>query len=105
MFIKYNEYDLLELFESEPASIADDPEAGEFIYTYKDNQNFKLILTLDVYQLTCSLDITYKDFGVFTGVFQNVTSIKKVENFMVVSIGEEERIKVKFTKQVGVELL
>ncbi|MGX1081372.1 hypothetical protein RKD51_002509 [Bacillus sp. SLBN-57] len=47
MFIKYNEYDLLELFESEPVSIADDPEAGELIYTFKDNQNFKLILTLD----------------------------------------------------------
>ncbi|WP_195382481.1 hypothetical protein [Bacillus licheniformis] len=105
MFIKYNEYDLLELFESEPVSIADDPEASELIYTFKDNQNFKLILTLDVYQLTCSLDITYKDFLVFTGVFQNITSIKKVEDFMVISIGEEKRIKVKFTKQIGVELL
>ncbi|MCY7801532.1 hypothetical protein MOB49_02835 [Bacillus haynesii] len=105
MFIKYNEYDLLELFESEPVSIADDPEAGELVYTFKDNQNFKLILTLDVYQLTCSLDITYKDFSVFTGVFHNVTSIKKIEDFMVVSIEEEERIKVKFTKQIGVELL
>ncbi|OJT58602.1 hypothetical protein [Bacillus licheniformis] len=105
MFIKYNEYDLLELFESEPVNIADDPEAGELIYTFKDNQNFKLILTLDVYQLTCSLDITYKDFLVFTGVFQNITSIKKVEDFMVISIGEEKRIKVKFTKQIGVELL
>ncbi|NPC94029.1 hypothetical protein HOO54_17845 [Bacillus sp. WMMC1349] len=105
MFIKYDEYDLLELFESEPVSIADDPRAGEFIYTYKDNQNFKLILTLDVYQLTCSIDITYNDFTVFSGDFQNVTNIKKVENFMIINIGEEERIKVKFTKQVGVELL
>ncbi|PAD77184.1 hypothetical protein CHH63_06975, partial [Bacillus licheniformis] len=50
-------------------------------------------------------DITYKDFLVFTGVFQNITSIKKVEDFMVISIGEEKRIKVKFTKQIGVELL
>ncbi|MDA7028017.1 hypothetical protein PJ311_15700 [Bacillus sp. CLL-7-23] len=105
MFIKYDEYELLELFESEPDSIADDPDAGILIYSYKDNQDFELILTLDVYQLTCSLGITYKDFIVFSADFQNVTSIKKVENFLVISIGEEEKIKVKFTKQVGVELL
>ncbi|MED1739327.1 hypothetical protein P4U97_07435 [Bacillus swezeyi] len=105
MFIKYDEYDLLELFESEPVSIADELDAGELIYTYKDNQNFKLILTMDVYQQTCSLSMTYNDFIVFSGDFKGVTSIKKVENAMIICIEEEERIRVKFSMQVGVELL
>lgn len=105
MFIKYDEYDLLELFQKEPVSITGDLDAGELIYSYKDNQNFKLILTMDVYKQTCSLSITYNDFIVFTGDFNNVTSIKKIDKDMVINIGEEERIKVKFSKQVGVELL
>ncbi|BAK15746.1 hypothetical protein SSIL_1323 [Solibacillus silvestris StLB046] len=45
MFIKYDEYDLLELFQSEPVSISGNIDDGELIYTYKDDQNFKVILT------------------------------------------------------------
>ncbi|MES9689210.1 hypothetical protein ABWK31_17400, partial [Bacillus sp. JJ353] len=70
MFIKYNEYDLLELFENEPVIITHQ-DAGEFNYTYEDNQNFKLILTLEVYQKTCGLSITYNDCIVFAGDFIN----------------------------------
>ena len=55
MFIKYDEYELLELFLSKPVSIADDLAAGELIYSYKDNKIFKLVLTMDVYRQTCSL--------------------------------------------------
>ncbi|SFJ73663.1 MULTISPECIES: hypothetical protein [unclassified Bacillus (in: firmicutes)] len=105
MFIKYDEYELLELFLSEPVSIADHLEAGEFIYSYKDNKNFKLILTMDVYGQTCSVSITYDDFIVFAGDFKNVTSIKKIENDMIISVSNHERLKIKFSKQVGVELL
>ena len=105
MFIKYNEYDLLELFQSEPASITGNIDDGELIYIYKDDQKFKVILKLDVYKQTSSLSITFNDFTVFTGDFNNVTSIKKADKAMVINVGEEEKIKVKFYKQVGVELL
>lgn len=89
----------------EPISIVDDIEAGEFIYSYRDNKNFRVILTMDVYKQACSLSVTYNDFTVFSGDFKEVTSIKKVENDMIISINDDERIKVKFLKQVGVELL
>lgn len=105
MFIKYDEYELLELFQSEPVSITGNIDDGELIYTYKDDQNFKVILTLDVYQQTCSLSITFNDSIVFTGDLNNVTSIKKDDKVMVINVGEEEKLKVKFYKQVGVELL
>ncbi len=43
---------------------------------------------------------------VFTGDFNNVTSIKKDDKALVMNVGgEEERLKVKFYKQVRVELL
>jgi len=105
MFIKYDEYDLLELFQSEPVSITGNLDDGALIYTYKDDQNFKVILTLDVYQQTSCLSITFNDAIVFTGDFNNVTSIKKDDKVMVINVGEEEKLKVKFYKQVGVELL
>ncbi|MDG5471438.1 hypothetical protein P6709_06740 [Jeotgalibacillus sp. ET6] len=105
MFIKYDEYDLIELFQSEPVSITGNLDDGVLIYTYKDDYNFKVILTLDVYEQTSSLSITFKDSIVFSANFSNVTSIKKVDETMVMVVGAEERIKVKFYKQVGVELL
>ncbi|ADC49261.1 hypothetical protein BpOF4_05995 [Alkalihalophilus pseudofirmus OF4] len=105
MSIKYDEYDLLELFQSEPVSISGNIDDGELIYTYKDDQNFKLILTLDVYKQAISLGITFNDSIVFTGDFNNVTNIIKDDDAMVLYVGEEKRVKVKFYKQVGVELL
>ena len=105
MFIKYDEYDLLELFQSEPVSISGNIDDGELIYTYKDDQNFKVILTLDVYQQTSSLTITFNDSIVFTGDLNNVSSIKKDGKVMVINVGGDEKLKVKFYKQVGVELL
>lgn len=103
-FIKYNENDLLELFQSEPVCIFGNIDAGGLIYTYKDNRNFKVILSLDVYKQSISLSITYKDLNVFTGEFLNVTSITKTEESMLVKVNNEDKLEVKFSNQVGVEL-
>jgi len=105
VFIKYDEYDLLELFQSEPVSISGNLDDGELMYAYTDNQNFNVILTLDVYQQTCSLSITFHDAIVFTGDFKNVTNLRRYDKDMVMSVGNEEVLKVKFYEQVGVELL
>ncbi|MGX9290925.1 hypothetical protein ACSLGF_06800 [Bacillus sp. A015] len=105
MFIKYDEYDLLELFQSEPVSITGNLDDGELIYTYKDDLNFKLILSLDVYKQTSSISITFNDFVVFSGEFSHVTSIKKHDRTLIMYVKEEERLKVKFYNQVGAELI
>lgn len=97
MFIKYN--------ENEPVIITH-KDAGEFIYAYKELQHFKLIFTLEVYQKTCSLSITYNDYIIFAGAFINVTRIKKADKHsIVIFVENEEKVRVKFSIQVGLELL
>lgn len=106
MFIEYDELDLLELFEGEPASITGNKKDGKLIYTYKDEQNFQLVLTLNTYAKTIRLSITYNDFIVFEGDFADVTSItKKDDRAMIIHVNKEPILKVKFYQQVGVELL
>lgn len=105
-FIKYNENDLLELFHSDPVCIFGNIDAGGLIYTYKDNHNFKIILSLDVYQQSINLSITYNDLNVFTGELLNVTSITKTEEeSMLVKVNNEKKLEVRFSNQVGVVLL
>lgn len=105
MYIKYNEYDLLELFESKPISITGSIEDGQLIYSYEDNQNFKVILTLDLYKQTSAVGVTYNDSVVFSGEYNNVTSIKKSGEALIINVHEKETIKIKFHPQIGAELM
>ncbi|MCY8248149.1 hypothetical protein, partial [Bacillus inaquosorum] len=59
MFTTYNEYDLLELFESEPISVSSDPLAEVFMYSIQDMKGFKLILTMDVYAFQKSIQLIF----------------------------------------------
>ncbi|KML32053.1 hypothetical protein [Rossellomorea marisflavi] len=105
MFIEYSEYELLELFQSEPISITGNLDDGELMYMYEDDRNFKLIFILDVYKQTVSLSITFKDLLVFKGEFSNVTSMKIDDGILRVYTAGKENFKVIFSNQVGVELL
>ena len=60
MFIKYDEYELLELFESEPIAISD-KEAGMFIYTKTDKNSVKIVLSISVYERECILSLSLKE--------------------------------------------
>ncbi|WJV19381.1 hypothetical protein QU593_02415 [Rossellomorea marisflavi] len=105
MFIEYSEYELLELFQSEPISITGNLDDGELMYMYEDDRNFKLIFILDVYKQTVSLSITFKDLIVFKGEFSNVTSMKKDDGILIVYTAGKENFKVILFNQIGVELL
>src|SRR5699024_3289252 len=107
MYIKYNEYDLLELFESKPISITGSIEDGQLIYSYEDNQNFKVNLKLELYKKISSVVVTYNDSVVFSGdgEFNNVTSIKKSGEALIINVHEKETINIKFHPQIGAELL
>jgi hypothetical protein len=104
MYIKYDEYELLELFCNEPISILE-KEAGKFIYSFKDNKGFKLIMLMDVYENKCELTLTFKESIVFTCKINEVESINKVNDNMVIKDKSKSVIKVKFKEQVGIELL
>ncbi|MFC4597666.1 hypothetical protein [Cohnella hongkongensis] len=58
MFTSYNEYELLEIFESEPVAIGES-EAGMFICRKEDAFGFKLTMTVSIYERECLLALTY----------------------------------------------
>jgi hypothetical protein len=84
VFIKFDEYDLLELFEKEPTLIAE-KEAGLFIYSKIDNHGFKLLLNLSIYENQCNISLDYHEMVIFDIKLQEVESIK--------SDGSQLRIK------------
>ncbi|MCL9663114.1 hypothetical protein L2089_20735 [Paenibacillus hunanensis] len=81
MFIEYDDYRLLELFESEPIYLPDE-ESGILMYIKEDDFGFKLILTISIYERTCDLSLNYCKFSkpVFEGNFQNIGRILATED-------------------------
>ncbi|EEG76139.1 conserved hypothetical protein [Dethiobacter alkaliphilus AHT 1] len=75
MFIQYDEYELLELFESEPILIAE-KEAGMFIYSLSNALGFKLVMSLSVYENQCNVSLSYVDDIIFDIQLSNVKSMK-----------------------------
>jgi len=104
MYIKYDEYELLELFNSEPISIGS-IEEGELIYSNKDNQGFSITLFINVYAQLSELTLSYKENTVFNCKLKKVVSINKSDKDMIINSEDEKKIRVKFYPQMGVELL
>lgn len=104
MYIKYDEYELLELFCNEPVSIGD-LESGELIYSLKDNKGFEIVMFMDVYRKICEVTITFQELIVFTCKIEDVESINKVNDEMIITDKNKSILKVKFNKQIGVELI
>ncbi len=102
IFTIYNEYDLLELFDSEPICVSSDPLADVLMYTIEDIQGFKLILTMDVYALECNLSLTFNELLVFESEFINVTQLKKYNSTLFIYIHNEPKVKVIFKNQLGI---
>ncbi|SDO04738.1 hypothetical protein SAMN04487897_107185 [Paenibacillus sp. yr247] len=61
MFIQFDEYELLKLFESEPVTIGE-KEAGVFIYSKTDSFGFKLVMTFSIYEKECSLSLNHHSY-------------------------------------------
>ena len=75
MYIKYDEYELLELFGSEPTYTA--PEgAGMVMYTAEANNGIGIILNLSYYDKTCRLNLWYHDEGIFEVSLNNVEYLR-----------------------------
>ncbi|CAM2895963.1 hypothetical protein HAHI6034_01735 [Hathewaya histolytica] len=104
MYIKYDEYEMFELFNSEPVSIGS-VEEGELIYSYKDNQDFSVTLFMNVYAQLAELTLSYKENIIFNSKLKEVKTIEKVDGVLIIHISDGKRIRLKFYPQVGVELL
>jgi hypothetical protein len=62
MFIQYDEYELLELFESEPVTIGE-KEAGMFIYSKTDSFSVELVMTFSIYEKKCKLSLNHLNYA------------------------------------------
>lgn len=82
MFIKYDEFELLELFLNEPESLTGDMEDGEVSYTAKVQSGFELTVFIHTYRLKCGIYLSYKDEEIFSTVLQNVSKIIKKDSIM-----------------------
>ncbi|GLC89312.1 hypothetical protein [Lysinibacillus piscis] len=85
MFIKFDEFELLELFEKEPMVIGD-AAAGMFIYSKKDDLGFTLVLTVSIYEKQCNLSLVYPNFE--TSIFE--FELKNIDRI----IGEDQKLKI-----------
>jgi len=98
MFIKYDEYELLELFLSEPKSLTGNIEDGEISYSKKGENDFKLSIHIYTYRLECSVFLQYNESDVFSASLENVTDIKRKDNLLEIYSGDSLILSIIFRK-------
>lgn len=94
MFIKFNDFDMLDFFDNEPICVGEEGEAI-FIYSINGNNQFSMTLTVDTYAKQVGISISYIDNIIFDGEFNNVRKIKKESNIMIVCMDSGERVIIK----------
>ncbi len=100
MFIKYDEAELFEFFESEPVVIGEE-EAGDWVYTYQKD-DFKIVLLLSTYEMYIKISICYCENIVYTEMFREIIQINKLNNNTLKISKNEKSILVKKETQIGV---
>lgn len=104
MSIEYDEYDLLWLFESEPKIFEDHGYDGHVRYC-KNLNNFELHVNFDRYEEWGWVHLRYLNNCVFSADLNEITSLKKHEENLIISVKEEPILKLEFKNQLAVELI
>ena len=99
--MNYDKYDLIWLFESEPDKSIIDYE----IYTIKSDLDFQLRLNIYIYDDSCTVDLLFKGKSVFEGKFENVTDIKKHEEYLVIFENNMPKVRIDFNDVFSINLL
>jgi hypothetical protein len=63
MFIQYDEYELLILFENEPIEL-NEKDSGIYVYNHEDLQCFRLSMYMSIYGQVCCLNLSYKNLHI-----------------------------------------
>ncbi|MFD1425588.1 hypothetical protein JOD24_000257 [Kroppenstedtia sanguinis] len=103
-YIKYDEYELLELFESEPIPLNDE-EAGMFFYIQKDKNGFKVIMYISIYENSCELSVSHENLEkpIFQLELHEVKSIKGKEDRLIITRKGKENIVFFFKPNYSLE--
>lgn len=101
MFIRYDELDLLDFFESEPTCIGE-YEAGDWIYSYGRN-DFAIVVLISTYEKYVEISITYKDYIIYSQKHNNVSEIKRGDSCCLkLLFNKDNVIIIKKEPQIGV---
>jgi len=76
MFTKFDEYELLELFESEPSFIGPE-EAGLYMYSKLNRNGIQLILIVSVYEYKCTIVFAINEVEFFEAKLKNVEYLRR----------------------------
>ena len=101
MFIRFDDLDLKDFFESEPISIGEDGEAT-FIYSIMDSHLFSMTLVVETYTKRIDISVMQNNNTIFEGQFENVSTIRKNEDVLLVEMEDEKRLVIKKSQCLGV---
>jgi len=95
--MKYDEYEMLELFEDEPL-VMFDQQTGIFTYRKSDNYGFKLSMTIWVHESKCSVNLGYTQFKglIFDFELEDINQIKGENNRLTI-LGNDDNRKVEIS--------
>ncbi|MGE7885772.1 hypothetical protein [Bacillus sp. NPDC094077] len=104
MDIKYDKYELLEIFEDEPEDYYISG-AGVYKYSKTDNLGYKLLMYMSVYKNTVVLNLLLTEKTIFD---TNIASVEKVytreDTLYIQCSGENKIIKVKFKPYFSIKI-
>ncbi len=106
--IKFDEFDLLELFESEPIIVHGDEQAGVFMYSKNDTKGVNIVFTFDVYQCCCefSLNLDGGKYTICEYKLNNVASLKKVDKSLrIISKDDDEIVRINFNPSTAIGIV
>ncbi|PFJ14639.1 hypothetical protein COD67_23210 [Bacillus cereus] len=104
MHVQYDEYELLEIFESEPEDFIT-PGAGVYRYCKMDKLGFKLNMIVSYYEDTVQLDIVYKERYIFETKMESVKRIyTRNDSLYIQGTEEKKKIEVKFKPHFTVKI-
>ena len=77
MFIKYDEIELMQFFESEPIFIGDE-EAEECMYVRRQG-DFKIILVISTYDMYIKVSVSYKENVIYSENHSSISGIERID--------------------------
>ncbi|SDF57356.1 hypothetical protein [Sporomusa acidovorans] len=107
MYIKYDEYELLELFENEPILVCGE-EAGVFMYSNVDKCNVKIVMLFSVYENTCKVSLCHASHNDKTIFECNIVDVERLEcsksTMKIVKIGGAVPISISFDPNYAINI-
>ena len=92
MYIEYDEFELLELFESEPDSLSGNMEDGEISYTSKKDSGFELTIFIYTYQQECGIYLSHNEREIFSASLKEISKIIQKDNALYFESQEKKQL-------------